>query len=92
VFETVTVPVAAWETLNPLQDSNRKRKKWRREHNALSYTQTINVAWITQVEAENAYRAAQKEVAQIPAPGGISEPASRAVRKKTGPVTEGVQQ
>jgi hypothetical protein len=67
VFETVTVPVAAWETLNPLPDSNHKRKKWRREHNALSYTQPINVAWITQVEAENAYRAAQKEVAQIPA-------------------------
>jgi hypothetical protein len=67
VFEAVMAPVAAWETLNPLPDSNRKRKKWRREHNAVSYTQPINAAWVTQVEAENAYRAAQMEVAQIPA-------------------------
>jgi hypothetical protein len=67
VFETVIAPVAAWETLNPLPDSNRKRKKWRREHNAVSYTQPINAAWVTQVEAENAYRAAQREVAQVPA-------------------------
>jgi len=67
VFEAVMAPVAAWETLNPLPDSNRKRKKWRREHNAVSYTQPINAAWVTQVEAENAYRTAQREVAQVPA-------------------------
>jgi hypothetical protein len=66
-FETVMAPVAAWETLNPLPDSNRKRKKWRREHNALCWTPTIDAAWQTQVDTENAYQAAQNEVAEIPA-------------------------
>jgi hypothetical protein len=64
--ETLMATVTAWEAETPFPESKRKRKRWFRQREALSYTPPINAAWNSQVEAENAYRAAQMEVAQIP--------------------------